>query len=71
MTVQKNVLDYQILAPVFALIFGPALFTLTGMVTIVCGITGLIALKDTSFSNGNCIFGIVSTINTCNRFLSL
>ena len=39
MTVQKNVLEYQMLAPVFALIFAPALFTLTGMATIICGIT--------------------------------
>ena len=66
MTVQKNVLDYQMLAPVFVLIFAPALFTLTGMVTIICGITGFIALKYTSFSEGRCIYGIVSTINTCN-----
>ena len=65
MTVQKNVFDYQLLAPVFALIFVPSLFTLTGVVTIVCGITGLIALKDTSFSEGRRAFGIVSTINTC------
>ena len=65
MTVQKNVFDYQLLAPVFALVFVLSLFTLTGVVTIICGITGLIALKYISFSEGY-IFGIVSIKNTCN-----